>query len=131
MDGYLPSRVHEYECVDSFHDTFAPTTAYVPDRKGRFTAEMFAEAAGRIQRSLRQHPAESPAAVAAMVVDTIEQASGVRISDQARLARQLMLWQGCCPPARAQELTRDALADRAGALRRSAAVRGAEGSTRK
>lgn len=84
---------------------------------------IFAEAAERIQRSARQSAADAPLAIATLVADTLEQTSGERIRDQARLARQMLLWHHDCPPEQARTLTVAALADRAGALRRSVSRR--------
>ena len=101
---------------------FAPTTALTPDARGHFSAEIFAEAAERI-RQLRQGTADAPADVAALVADALERTCGKRIRDQTRLARQMLLWHHACPPERARDLIVAALADRAGALRRSTARR--------
>jgi hypothetical protein len=90
-------------------------------------AEIFAEVADRIQRSMRQGTAEAPVAIGVLVADALEHASGARIRDQARLARQMLLWHNACPPEQARALTVAALADRAGALRRSVPRRRHEG----
>jgi len=87
------------------------------------SAGIFVEAAERIQSSLRQSANDAPVAIAALIADAVEQSSGERIRDQARLARQMLLWHHDCPPERARTLTVAALADRAGALRRSVARR--------
>jgi len=84
---------------------------------------IFVEAAERIQSSLRKSANDAPVAIAALIADAVEQSSGERIRDQARLARQMLLWHHDCPPERARTLTVAALADRAGALRRSVARR--------
>ena len=104
-----------------------PTNAFAPDARGHLSAEIFAEAAERIQRSVRQRTTDAPVAVATLVADALERTSGARIRDQARLARQMLLWHHACPPDQARDLTVAALADRAGALRRSVARRRPEG----
>ena len=86
-------------------------------------ADVLTDAAERIHRSMRQDTAGAPAAVATLVAEALEQASGERIRDQSQLARQMLLWHHSCAPDRARSLTVAALADRAGALRRSAARR--------
>jgi hypothetical protein len=87
------------------------------------TADVLADAAERIHRSMRQGTNDAPAAVASLVAEALEQASGERIRDQAQLARQMVLWHRTCPPEQARTLTVAALADRAGALRRSVSRR--------
>lgn len=93
------------------------------DASGPGCSQIFVEAAERIQRSLGKCANEAPTAIAALVADAVERSSGERIRDQARLARQMLLWHHDCPPDRARTLTVAALADRAGALRRSVARR--------
>ena len=83
------------------------------------TNDVLTDAAERIHRSMRQGTADAPAAVASLVAEALEQASGERIRDQAQLARQMVLWHRAFSPERARSLTVAALADRAGALRRS------------
>lgn len=107
---------------------YTPTTAFAPDARGHFSAEVFAEAADRIWQSMRQSTNDVPDAVATLVADALELTSGARIRDQARLARQMLLWHQACPPQQARDLTVAALADRAGALRRSVSRRRLEGS---
>jgi hypothetical protein len=102
-------------------------TADGADARGHFSAEVFAEAAECIQRSMRQSANDAPEAVATLVADALERTSGERIRDQARLARQMLLWHHACPPEQARDLTVAALADRAGALRRSVSRRLLEG----
>lgn len=94
-------------------------TARDADARGPFSAATFAEVAERIQRSVRHGAVEAPVAIATLVADTLERTSGERIRDQARLARQMLLWHHSCPPEQARTLTVAALADRASALRRS------------
>jgi len=106
---------------DAWLRALVPTIAFDPDARGHFSVEIFAEAADRIRRSVRRRTTD--ATVAALVADTLERVSGARIRDQARLARQMLLWHHACAPAQARSLTVAALADRAGALRRSAAKR--------
>jgi CRP-like cAMP-binding protein len=106
---------------------FTPTTTFAPDARGHFSAEVFAEAADRIRQSMRQSTNDAPEAVATLVADALELTSGERIRDQARLARQMLLWHQACPPEQARDLTVAALADRAGALRRSVSRRRLEG----
>jgi hypothetical protein len=93
--------------------------------------QIFVEVAERIQRSLCQGATNAPMEIAALVADAVERTSGERIRDQARLARQMLLWHHDCPPERARTLTVAALADRVGALRRSVARRRLQGGSGK
>lgn len=102
----------------SAHPTIETSEAHGPCAAG-----IFVEAAERIQYSLGQSVNDAPMAIAALVADAVERSSGERIRDQARLARQMLLWHHDYPPDRARTLTVAALADRAGALRRSVARR--------
>lgn len=121
MGAHLPIRTAND--AEACAHAFTPTIAFTPDARGHISADVFAEAAERIQRSMRQSAAGAPVAVAALIVDALEQTSGERIRDQARLARQMLLWHQACPPEQARDLTVAALADRAGALRRSVSRR--------
>jgi CRP-like cAMP-binding protein len=126
MGAYLPIPTADDADTPLRADT--PATSFTPDARGHFSAEVFAEAAKRIQRSLRQSANDAPVTVATLVADALELTSGERIRDQARLARQMLLWHRACPPEQARDLTVAALADRAGALRRSVSRRRPEAS---
>jgi len=97
--------------------------AHLPAAATSVSAEIFAEAAERIRRSVRRGVGDAPDAIAALIVDTLERTSGVRVRDRTHLARQLLLWHRTYPPDQARELTVAALADRANALRRSVSRR--------
>jgi CRP-like cAMP-binding protein len=125
MGAHLPIRTADD--TDAPPRAFTPVIAFTPDARGHFSAEVFAEAADRIRQSMRQSTNDAPEAVATLVADALELASGERIRDQARLARQMLLWHQACPPEQARDLTVAALADRAGALRRSVSRRRIEG----
>jgi CRP-like cAMP-binding protein len=126
MGAHLPIRTAD--ATDARPRAFTPAVAFTPDARGHFSAEVFAEAADRIRQSMRQSANDAPETVATLVADALELTSGERIRDQARLARQMLLWHQACPPEQARDLTVAALADRAGALRRSVSRRHLEGS---
>jgi hypothetical protein len=102
---------------------FAPRHRFSAVARDGRSRDILGEAADRIQRSLREDAnTVSPATVGMLLGEAIERASGTRITDQARLAAQVLLWHGEGDPSRARHLTVAALADRAGAIRRSAAA---------
>ena len=113
MGAHLP--------IPTLDDAGVPSHALTPDAHGHSSAQLFAQAAERIGQSMWQGAANAP--VAALVAEVLERTSGARIRDQARLARQMLLWHHACPPEQARDLTVAAFADRAGALRRSVSRR--------